>query len=97
MKKVILSLAIVVIAVVITLNVNLNSKKNNDKLSLLSLSNIEALALNENKGTTLDCWDTITNDRSISNPVLSTHKTYCGSCDAALVTSWEDESTCQTK
>lgn len=78
-----------------TFNLNLSVDSNEKTLPLLSLANIEALAQNENGGVTLDCWNTITNDRDLNNPVLSTHVTYCGSCKAVLVTSYSSKSTCR--
>jgi len=93
MKKGILFIFVVVVAVV-AFNVNLNTSEKTS-FSSLELANIEALAQNESGGMTLDCWDTVTNDRGWGNVELSTHKTYCGSCKPVLVTSYEDASTCK--
>jgi len=66
------------------------SMKSDTGLSDLVLTNVEALASGEGGDQTLSCWKTINSQGNQT----TTHKTYCGSCEAVPVHSWSNEGTC---
>ena len=70
--KITSAIAIVAIALTMVLNLNLSTK--NNSLSDISLSNIEALAKNDDDGETRSCWQGEINDDGLLD-------WYCGNCD----------------
>lgn len=94
MKKTILTTVLIAFLSLVTVSNVCNSlREPEEKMSELMLDNIEALASGE-LGEKLDCWSTVS---STNGSVLSTHVTYCGTCNAVLAKSWSNRSICNQK
>jgi|LSQX01.2.fsa_nt_gb hypothetical protein len=67
------------------------SMNSNANVSGLVSMNVEALASGENGGESLSCWKNINSQGN----QITTHKTYCGTCEPVTVHSWSNEGTCK--
>jgi hypothetical protein len=89
MKKRILSITVAA-AVAVIAAWGFNQSSNEAALSVVALSNVEALASAESSGNNLQCWSTV----STSGTSSLTYVAYCGDYSAVIARSWSNSNGC---